>query len=66
MKLHVDREANALYLRFGETKIIESEEVSPGIILDFDDSNAVVGIEVLHLNSGSRSVDLTRVDTETL
>ena len=66
MKLHVDREADALYLRFGEAKIIESEEVSPGIILDFDDRNQVVAIEVLYLNRGSRTVELTRVDTETV
>ncbi len=65
MKLHVDKEADALYLRFGETKIIESEEVSPGIILDFNDKDEVVAIEVLHLNRGSRSVDLTTVSVET-
>ena len=65
MKLHLDREADALYLRFGETKIIESEEVSPGVILDFNDKNEVVAIEVLYLNRGTRTVDLTTVLTET-
>ena len=66
MKLHLDREADALYLRIGETKIIESEEVSPGVILDFNDKNEVVAIEVLYLNRGSRTVDLTTVVTETV
>ena len=36
MKLHVDQEADALYLKLDDSKIIESEEVSPGIVLDYD------------------------------
>ena len=35
MKLSVDREADALYLRLDETPIVESEEVSPGVMLDY-------------------------------
>ena len=31
MKLHVDKEADALYLRLDDSKIVESEEVSPGV-----------------------------------
>ena len=30
MKLHVDKEAAALYLRIDDSAIVESEEVSPG------------------------------------
>ena len=29
MRLHVDKEADALYLRLDDSKIIESEEVAP-------------------------------------
>ena len=50
MKLHVDREADALYLRLHESTIIDSEEVSPGVILDYNDTNEVVGVELLHLS----------------
>ncbi len=50
MKLKVDREADALYLRLDDSKIVESEEVSPGIVLDFNDQNEVVGIEMLNLS----------------
>ena len=33
MTLHVDREADALYLRLDESKMIESEEeVAPGVV----------------------------------
>jgi uncharacterized protein YuzE len=50
MRLHVDKEADALYLRLDDSKIIESEEIAPGVIVDYDRKNAVVGVEVLHLS----------------
>ena len=50
MKLHMDRDADALYLRLDGSKIIESEEIAPGVIVDYDRKNAVVGVEVLHLS----------------
>ena len=43
-----DPEADAVYFQVGTTQIVESEEVAPDIILDFDAENRVVGIEVLH------------------
>ena len=48
MKLHVDKEADALYLRLDDSRIIESSEVSPGVILDYNEKNEVVGIEMLY------------------
>ena len=50
MRLHVDQEADALYLRLDESKIVESEEVSPGVVLDFNADNQVVGVEILQLS----------------
>ncbi|WP_081462896.1 DUF2283 domain-containing protein [Trichormus azollae] len=38
-------------MRLDESKIIEYEEVYPGIVLDFNEQNQVVGIEVLQLIS---------------
>ncbi len=51
MKLHFDEKADAIYLRLDDSKIIESEEVHPGIILDFNERNEVVGIEMLRVKS---------------
>ena len=34
MKLHIDKEADALYLRLDESAIVESEEVAPGVGLE--------------------------------
>lgn len=50
MRVHFDEKADALYIRFDESKILESEEVRPGIILDFNEKNQVVAIEILNLN----------------
>ncbi|HEY5299027.1 MAG TPA: DUF2283 domain-containing protein [Verrucomicrobiae bacterium] len=58
MRLNVDKEADALYLRLDDSKIIESEEVSPGIVLDFDENNQVVGIEMLHLSKRTSKLNL--------
>jgi uncharacterized protein YuzE len=51
MRLRIDRENDALYLRLNETAIIESEEVQPGVILDFDAQGQVVGVEFLNLSA---------------
>ncbi|HEY8766790.1 MAG TPA: DUF2283 domain-containing protein [Dehalococcoidia bacterium] len=41
--------ADALYLRLDESRIVESEEASPGAVLDFNADNQVVGVEILQL-----------------
>ena len=58
MKLHVDKETDALYLRLDDSQIIESEEVSPGVVLDFNECNEVVGIEILNLSKRVSNLDL--------
>jgi uncharacterized protein YuzE len=60
MRLKIDRENDALYLRLDESAIVESEEVQPGVILDFNADNQVVGVEILNL-SGRVTPDMLRV-----
>jgi uncharacterized protein YuzE len=50
MKLHVDQQADALYLRLDDSRIVGSEEVSPGVVLDYDEQNRVVGVEILEIS----------------
>ena len=64
MKLHVDKKADALYLRLDDSKIIESDEVAPGVVLDYNDKNEVVGIEMLHLSRRSTELDTTALQFE--
>ena len=47
MKVRIDKEDNALYFELDDVEIVESEEVQPGIILDFDKDGRLVGIEIL-------------------
>lgn len=65
MKLRVDQKADALYLRLGNSAIVESDEVSPGVVLDYNEANEVVGIEMLGLLRRSPEIDLTALDFET-
>jgi len=65
MKLHIDKEADALYLRLDDSKIIESEEVSPGVVLDFNEQNQVVGIEMLHLSRRSPQLNFQELRYQT-
>ena len=65
MKLRVDKEAGALYLRLDDSAIVESEEVSPGVVLDYNGSNEVVGVEMLHLSKRSSSLNLSALEFET-
>ena len=65
MKLYVDTEADALYLRLDESAIVESEEVSPGVVLDYNESNEVIGVELLHLSKRSSKLNLSALQFET-
>jgi uncharacterized protein YuzE len=47
MKARYDAEADALYVRFAEATVIESEEVRPGIVFDYDDQGRIVAVEIL-------------------
>jgi uncharacterized protein YuzE len=57
MRTTYDSKADALYVRFADVPVVESEEVSDGIVLDFDADGRIVAIEVLeakrHLAAGA-------------
>lgn len=66
MKLTVDREADALYLDLDESPAAESEEISPGVILDYNADGKVVGIEMLYLSKRVSAEQLARMQWETV
>lgn len=47
MKVTLDEANDALYMRLDQTPVVESETVHPGVILDYDAEERVVGIEIL-------------------
>lgn len=46
--LTYDREADAVYIYVGRGKVASNDEVSPSVILDYDEEQRVIGIEVLN------------------
>lgn len=66
MRLRVDRENDTLYFRLDEAEIVESEEVEPGVILDFDKDGRVVGMEMLEISSRTAPEKLRVLQFETV
>lgn len=66
MKLKVDREADALYLRLDDSPIVESEEVSPGVVLDYNDQDQVVGVEILGISKRSPGLNPRELQFQTV
>jgi len=64
MKIHFDPKADALYIRLDDSEIVESEEVKPGVILDYGDADRVVGIEILRVRERIAEQHLRRMDFE--
>ena len=64
MRVHFDEEADAVYLRLEESQIVESEEVQPGIVLDFNQSDQVVGVEILRVKERVPLANLKQIQFE--
>ena len=47
MKIDYDQASDILSMLFSSTPVEESDEVKPGVILDYDAAGNVVGIEIL-------------------
>lgn len=59
MTFHYDAGLDQLAVQLADRPSVESEEVAPGFVLDFDEAGRVVGFEVEY---ASRTMDLTRLD----
>lgn len=65
MRIRVDQENDTLYFRLDESRIIESEEVQPGVIFDYDENNQVVGVEFLRISSRASKEELSSIQFQT-
>ena len=50
MKIEYDQQADAMYIRLRAGTVAESDEVRPGVVLDFDSSGRVLGIEMIDVS----------------
>ncbi|MBU4221249.1 MAG: DUF2283 domain-containing protein [Euryarchaeota archaeon] len=60
----MDLESDALYFRISEDPIEESDEISKGLIVDYDANGRVVGIEILNVKEKFKMEDLTGLKLE--
>ncbi len=65
MRIKVDESSDALYIRLDESPVIESEEVQPGIILDYNADGQTIGIEILGIKKRVPLENLKRLQFET-
>ena len=47
MKVFYDPEVDAVHLVLADGPVHESDEVSPGVVLDYDSDGRLLGVEVL-------------------
>jgi uncharacterized protein YuzE len=58
MKLNYHPETDSLYIDLSERPSVESREISEGVVLDYDATGDLVGIDI---DNASRRVDLRRL-----
>jgi len=63
MVFHYHSATDMLYIQLADRASAESEEVAPGIVLDFDEHHQVVGIEI---EDASTVIDLSRLEVVAL
>jgi len=63
MRLSYDPTTDSLYIHLAERPSADSDEVTDGVVLDYDASGALVGIDVQH---ASERADLERLSVSRL
>jgi uncharacterized protein YuzE len=63
MKFHYYPETDSLYIDLSEKKGVDSREVVPGVVMDFDADGQLVGVDI---DNASKVVDLSRLEADSL
>ncbi|MBI5561757.1 MAG: DUF2283 domain-containing protein [Deltaproteobacteria bacterium] len=59
MKMKYCKDTDSLYIDLSEKTSVESQEVAPGIVIDFDANDNIVGIDIDH---ASRLINLSELE----
>jgi len=59
MKLHYYPETDSLYIDLADHPSTDSQEVCPGVVLDFDAEGRLVGIDI---DNAGRTISLDRLE----
>ncbi|MCI2430876.1 DUF2283 domain-containing protein [Candidatus Acetothermia bacterium] len=63
MIFRYDAETDMLYVELKNVPSVESDEIAPGIVFDFDATGQVIGIEI---EDASKNVDLSKLEITAL
>ena len=63
MKFHYYPETDSLYIELSPALGADAVEISPGVVIDYDQDGKPVGIDI---DNASKVVDLTRLEVEAL
>ena len=63
MVLEYYSDTDMLYIKLSDRTSVESEEVAPGVVLDFDGDNRIIGIEI---EDAIQVIDLSRLELRAL
>jgi uncharacterized protein YuzE len=66
MRIKVDEANDVLYIRLDESPVSESEEIQPGIVLDYNAKNEAIGIEIRGIKNRIPLKELKRFQFETI
>ncbi len=62
MKIIFDKQADMLNIQLSEEPSVESSEIEPGLVVDFDKNGTVVNIEI----ENASKMDLSKISFENL
>ena len=63
MKFNYYPETDSLYISLSDNSSVDSQEIIPNIVLDFDIEGKLVGIDI---DQASQTVDLSKLEVESL
>jgi hypothetical protein len=63
MKFNYYSETDSLYISLSDNISVDSQEIIPNIVLDFDIEGKLVGIDI---DQASQTVDLSKLEVESL
>jgi uncharacterized protein YuzE len=67
MNFSFDKIANALYIRISSEKVLNSDEIAEGIIIDYGKNENILGVEVLNFTDKNLNLnDLVQMTIEEL
>jgi uncharacterized protein YuzE len=64
MKVSIDRETDALYVRFSDDAVVETAEVRPGVMFDYAADGRIVAFEILDASQNVAAGDMKKLAVE--